>query len=162
MQRTSCFASAAVERDSVWNAARIRVAGALRGLSDGERFRVEALRHGADLCLDLDGRQHCGLGFTIGDGWSLLIPDWRLFSRHRTLFGAIWLGMLLFPLGYWGKPGGTTAVAWAAVLATLLLAPAATGLLSTPLAQVAGAVSGAVAGGCLQWGLRSGIRPEIR
>jgi hypothetical protein len=140
--------------------ARIRVAGALHGLSDGERFRVEAERDGADLCLDLDGRRHCGLGFTIGDGWSLLLPDWRLLARHRRLLGALWLGMLLFPLGFWSNPSRTTTIAWAAVLATLLLAPASTGLLPTPPAQFAGAVSGVVAGSCLRWGLRSRSGPE--
>jgi VanZ family protein len=137
--------------------ARIRLAAALRGLSDGERFRVEAKRDAADLCLNLNGRQHCGLGFTIGDGWSLLLPDWHWLARHRRLFGAVWLGMLLFPLGYWGKPSRTTAVAWAAVLATLLLAPAATGLLSTPFAQVVGALGGAGAGACVRRVLRSRI-----
>jgi VanZ family protein len=140
--------------------ARIRVAGALRGLSDGERFRVEAERHGSDLCLNLDGRERCGLGFTLGDGWSLLLPDWRVLAHHRKLLGAIWLGVLLIPLGYWGEPSGSLAIAGALVLVTLLVAPAATGLLPTPPAQVAGAVGGVVVGRCLRWGLRATLGSE--
>jgi hypothetical protein len=141
--------------------ARIRLVNALRGGSDGERIRVEAERNGADFCLDLDGSRHCGLGFTIGDGWSLLLWDQRWFAHHRQPLGAIWVGMLLLPLGYWGRPSASIAVAWAAVFATLLLAPSATGLLPTPLAQVVGAIGGAVAGRCLRWGLRSTIGPEL-
>ena len=137
--------------------ARIRVSGALRGLAVGERIRLDAARNGGDLCLDVNGRAHCGLGFTIGDGWSLLLSDHRLLALHRQLLGAIWLGMLLFPLGYWGKPSGSIGAAWGAVIAAMLLAPGATGLLSTPLPQVVGAAAGAVAGSLAGRALRARI-----
>jgi len=87
----------------------------------------------------------------------LLISDDRLLAQHRRLLGAIWLGMLLFPLGYWGKPSKSIAAAWGAVIAAMLLAPATTGLLSTPLSQVVGAAGGVVAGGFASRALRAGI-----
>lgn len=137
--------------------ARIRASGALRGLAAGERIRLEAARKDGDLCLDANGREHCGLGFTIGDGWSLLFPDHPWLARHRRLLGAIWLGMLIFPLGYWGKPSRSVAAAWGVVVAVLLLAPATTGLLSTPLSQAIGVAGGAAAGGFASRALRAGI-----
>ena len=137
--------------------ARIRVSAALGGLAVGERIRLEAARKGGDLCLQANGREACGLGFTIGDGWSVLISDHRWLAQHRRLLGAIWLGMLLFPLGYWGKPSRSIAASWGAVIAAMLLAPAITGLLSTPLSQVIGAAGGVVAGG-LSRALRVGNR----
>jgi hypothetical protein len=137
--------------------ARIRVSGALRGLAVGERIRLDAARNGGDLCLDVNGRAHCGLGFTIGDGWSLLLSDHRLLAQHRQLLGAIWLGMLLFPLGYWGKPSKSIGAAWGAVIAAMLLAPGTTGLLSTPLPQLVGAAGGAVAGSLAGRALRARI-----
>jgi VanZ family protein len=135
--------------------ARIRDSGALRGLAVGERIRLEAVRKGADLCLDVNGSKACGLGFTIGDGWSLLVWDQPALARHRRLLGAIWLGMLLFPLGFWGNPSKSTAAAGGAVVAGMLLAPAATGLLPTPLWQLLGAAGGAAAGGVAGRALRA-------
>jgi hypothetical protein len=127
-------------------AARIRVSGELSGFAVGQRIRLEAARKGVDLCLNADGREHCDLGFTIGDGWSLLISDHRLLAQHRRLLGALWLGMLFFPLGYWSRPSRSIAAAWAAVIAAIFLAPAITGLLATPLSQAVGAAVGAMAG----------------
>jgi hypothetical protein len=85
----------------------------------------------------------------------LLIPDHFLFARHRGLFATLWLGTLLFPLGYWGRPSRSIAGAWVAVIAVLLLAPSVTGLLSTPLSQLAAAAGGAAAGHLARWGLRA-------
>jgi hypothetical protein len=138
--------------------ARIRVCDALAGLAVGERIRLEASRRGGDFCLDVNGREDCGLGLTIGDGWSLLIWDHPWLARHRRLLGAVWLGMLLFPLGYWGKPSKPIAAAGGAVIAALLVAPAITGLLSTPLSQIAGAAGGLAAGGLGGRALRAGTR----
>jgi hypothetical protein len=137
---------------------RIRVSAALRGLAVGERIRLEAARKGNDLCLEVDGRGDCGLGFTIGDGWSLLISDHPWLAQHRGLLGAIWLGMLLFPLGYWSRPSWPIAAAWGAVIAAMLLGPATTGLLATPLSQAIAAGVSVAAGGLAGRGLRAGKR----
>jgi hypothetical protein len=134
--------------------ARIRVSGALRGLAVGERIRLEAVRKGADLCLEVNGSRVCDLGFTIGDGWSLLVWDQPALARHRRLLGAIWLGMLLFPLGFWANPSRSTAAAGGAVVAAMLLAPSASELLPTPLSQFFGAAGGAAAGGLAGRALR--------
>ena len=136
--------------------ARIRASGALRGVAVDERIRVEAARRGSDLCLSVNARADCGLGFTVGDGWSLLIPDHPWLARSRRLLGALWLGMLLLPLGYWSRPSRSIAAAWGAVVAAMLLAPAATGLLVTPLSQAVGAAAGALAGAAAGRALRAG------
>jgi hypothetical protein len=126
--------------------ARIRAAGALRGVPVGARIRLEAAREGGDLCLGVDARVDCDLGFTIGDGWSLLISDHRWLAQHRRLLGAAWLGMLLFPLGCWSRPSVTVAAAWGAVIAAVFLTPAFTGLLATPPSELLGAAGGLAAG----------------
>jgi hypothetical protein len=87
----------------------------------------------------------------------LLIWDHPWLARHRRLLGAVWLGMLLFPLGYWGKPSKPVAAAWAAVVAAMLLAPASTGLLSAPLSQMVGAAGGVAAGRLSSRMLRGGV-----
>jgi hypothetical protein len=136
--------------------ARIRVPGALRGFAVGERIRAGAARRDSDLCLDVNGRSNCGLGFTIGDGWSLLIPDHRWLARNRRLLGSLWLGMLLLPLGYWSRPSRSILAAWAAVVVALVLTPAVTGLLATPLPQAVGAAAGAMLGAVAGRALRAG------
>jgi hypothetical protein len=134
--------------------ARIQVPDALRGIAVGQRIHLEVARKGGDLCLKVGGREHCGLGLTLGDGWSLLTPDLPWLVRNRQLLGPLWLGMLLLPLGYWSRPSGSIAAAWAAVTAAMLLAPAATGLLATPLSQAVGAAAGVMAGAAVGRSLR--------
>jgi hypothetical protein len=136
--------------------ARVRANGALRGVAAGERIRVAAARRGSDLCLDINGRRDCGLGFTVGDGWSLLLPDYPWLARNRRLLGSLWLGILLFPLGYWGRPSLSIAAACAALIAAMLLAPAVSGLLATPLPQAVGGAAGAMAGAVAGRALRVG------
>jgi hypothetical protein len=126
--------------------ARLRLPGALRGVDPGDPLELRVERTGAEFCFALDGSLECGHGFTVGDGWLLLAPEHRILARLRPILGAVWVAALFVPLGYWGRRNRASGLAWAAAAAALLLAPAATALLPTPVSQVAGAGCGTVFG----------------
>ncbi len=126
--------------------ARLRLGEEMSGLRPGERLDLRLERAGNDFCVQVNEAARCGLGFTVGDGWSVLAPDIRALALARTALGSIWVAGLLFPLGFWGRRNAPTALACAAVASALLLGPAPSGLLPTPLAQLVGAGCGALAG----------------
>lgn len=127
---------------------RLRLPGALRGVSTGSSISLRVRRAGSDLCLAVDDAQECGLGPTLGDGWLLLAPEVPGHGVARVL-GALWIAALFVPVGYWGAASRRPAVSWATAAAGLILAPALTGLLATPASQLAGGVAGLAAGASL-------------
>jgi hypothetical protein len=80
---------------------------------------------------------------TVGDGWLLVAPDYRVLTAWRPIVDAAWLAALFLPLGYWGRRSAATAAAWVVVVTAFLCAPGATALRATPVYQFAGAAIGA-------------------
>lgn len=136
----------------------VRRRGVLADFSPGSELRVEARRRGADLCLEVNGDERCGLGPTVGDGWTLLMGSHGRLGDWRPVLGPLWLALLLAPLGYWAAPRALGLVVWAAWLlavAGLVALPPLMGLLPTSPLTVAAAVAGLLAGrGLDRWGAR--------
>lgn len=126
--------------------ARLRIFGALAGVREGDALELGIERRDSDLCATLPARRACGLGFTLGDAWQLLAPDYSVLARARGSLGAVWIALVCVPLGFWARRDAATAAAWAGAGAGLLLAPVATGLLATPVHQLVAAAAGAFAG----------------
>lgn len=121
-------------------------AGALNGFQGGNRFTVSVWRGGESYCLSIDRRTQCGFGFTVGSGWALLSPvGWGNGGLDRGL-DALWVGLLLLPLGYWGRGGPVFWLTAAGVLSVGLAATALSQLLWVPLVTLGGMVGGLVAG----------------
>jgi glycopeptide antibiotics resistance protein len=103
--------AAAAELDSP----PVRAAGILRGVSPGDALTMTIGRSGGRLCVVVNERSECGLGFTLGMGWTLLAysqvrPGW---PQHAL--NGLWGMMLLFPFGFWLR------ARWASIVGVLVL-----------------------------------------
>jgi hypothetical protein len=126
--------------------AMVRLPQALQSVGLGDALELMVERTGADLCFSIDGEVDCGHGFTVGDGWLFVAPDYRVVASSRPLLDVAWLAALFLPLGYWGRMNYASAVACALAAIALFVVPAVTALRATPVLQVAGAGLGAVLG----------------
>ena len=132
----------------------LRLRGAALALTPGDTVDLAMWREpggsGSRLCLRLGGRHACGLGFTPGRGWGILIypesfPEWL-----RRLLDLSWMGGLLFMVGFLSRGDRVGLLVGGAVsLLGLAAVPPWVGLLTTPplewLAAVAGLSAGAAA-----------------
>jgi len=124
----------------------IRARGALRGI--GWRKPLAAFVHpaGNGHCLGVNATEGCGLGYTIGTGWALLLGNQPVSLWLRPTLNVLWLVALFFPTGLWARFGWAFAAAAALSLASLLLLPGPIGLLPTPRPELLGALAGFLAG----------------
>jgi hypothetical protein len=123
----------------------IRARGALRGLAPGDDVALTVSRAGRAYCVEVNTRSTCGLGFTLGMGWSLLLysqvpPGWP----HAVL-NVLWMAALLFPVGFWLRRR------WESLLGLLVLAagivlPCTIGSSSVSCAEIGAAIVGILAG----------------
>jgi len=137
-------------------------AGGLSGLEEGDRFTASVWREGESFCLAIDERTRCGFGFTVGSAWAFLVPlGWGNGGLDRGL-DALWLGLLLFPLGYWGRGirifGGVAVV----VIGSAAVAPAVSQLLAAPFATLGGITAGLFLGQAGARLVRSATRHNAR
>ncbi len=124
----------------------LRLAGAMRSVTRGDTLDVAVWRNGHGYCLTLNAAGSCHLGFTVGDGWALLMYPEALPPWLRTLLGIGWAAGLLLPVGYWsGSRWGLVVGVGTTILGLAIVAPAI-GLLTTPVPVSAGAAFGFVAG----------------
>ena len=124
----------------------IRARGALRGIGWRKPLAVIVRAEGNGHCVEVNATEHCGLGYTIGTGWALVLGNQPVPLRLRPVLNVIWLVGLFFPVGLWARFGWAFATAMALSLVGLLLLPAALGLLPTPSAELLGALAGFLAG----------------
>ena len=86
-------------------------------------------------------------GFTVGNGWALLLYPEAL--PFKNVLSALWIGALFIPAGFWLRTridGVTVALG---LLSGLLLVPALTPLLPTPLSHWVAAGLGLLGGAYL-------------
>ena len=78
----------------------------------------------------------------------LLAPDVHAVAAMRPILGVTWIALLFVPLGYWGRGRSHWPRVMACLVAgaALFYAPGVTGLLCTPLRQLAAAGLGALFG----------------
>lgn len=119
----------------------LRVHGAMEGIVPGDTFDVIYWRTADGSCVAVNRRAPtCGLGYTPGRGWALLLyheslPDWL----RRTL-DLSWLFALAFPVGYWLSLRWESAAATVLVGFALLALPGLVGLQRASLAECASAL----------------------
>jgi hypothetical protein len=126
--------------------ARLRLPGVLAGLAPGRPLEISFVRRGSDLCVAWNAEQRCGLGFTAGDLWQLLGPDYAVLAPWRRPFAALWVAALCVPIGLWARRDAASLLAVGVAAAALLLAGLHPALLPTPPVQFAGAAAGFGAG----------------
>jgi VanZ like family len=124
----------------------IRAWNAVRGIAWRKPIAVIVHPEGNGHCVEVNATEHCGLGYTIGTGWALLLGNQRVSIWLRPTLNVVWLVALFFPTGLWVRFGWAFAAVAALSLAGLLLLPAPIGLLPTPSAELLGALAGFLAG----------------
>ncbi len=125
--------------------ATIRVAGAFDEVTPGEPFRLAWRADAKGYCIELDGRERCGHGLTVGDTW-MIVHFLDLSPGQRTVAQLLWPWLAFIPAGLAiGRPGALAASAVVTVVMFLAGAPIL-GFAATPPHQVAGAVLGLATG----------------
>jgi hypothetical protein len=124
----------------------IRVVGALRGIAWRDPLSIIVRRAGSGYCVRVTTSEYCGLGYTMGRGWVLLLGGQHVPQRLQPVLDVVWAAALLLPIGLWARFGWVFALAAALPLAGLLILPVPIGLLPTPWVELTGAVAGLLAG----------------
>jgi len=125
----------------------IRARGALRGIGWRKPLTVIVHPAGNGHCVGVNATGRCGLGYTIGTGWALLLSNQPVPLWLRPTLNVVWLVALFFPTGLWVRFGWAFSASAAAFsLASLLLLPGPIDLLPTPRAELLGALAGFLAG----------------
>jgi len=132
----------------------IRLRGAFATVESGDTIRIDIRRQGAGYCLSLNSLERCGLGYTIGAAWAIV-----LYPRHwppwaHALLGAMWVGGLALPVGLWSRRRVETILAVALFSGAAALVPPLVALSATPAHEWWGAALGWGAGIALQVVLR--------
>jgi hypothetical protein len=146
-----------VYRFRTWAAAlgfdspELRVPGAVRGLRPGHSFKVTVVPQRVGYCIQVNEKPSCGLGFTLGWGWALLLyaqgpPPWL-----QPALNALWMALLGFPPGYWTRSRLGLNVGVGALATSLVWLPGHAGLVATPLAEIGAVVIGFLAGATVRW-----------
>ena len=139
--------AAAAELDSP----AIRAPGVLRGLPPGGDVAVTVSRDRRGYCIDVNSHPTCGLGYTLGMGWTFLVyrqipPGWP----HRVL-NALWLAALFLPFGFWARRRWESLVGLL-VLAAGVVLPSTLGNLNATTGDVGAGIAGIVMGwACARW-----------
>lgn len=132
----------------------IRLRGALVTVKSGDTIRIDIRRQGGGYCLSLNSLERCGLGYTIGSAWGMV-----LYPRHwppwaHALLGAMWVAGLALPVGLWSRRRVETVLAVALFGSAAALVPPLVALSATPGREWWGAALGWGAGIALQVVLR--------
>lgn len=133
--------AAALELDSP----AMRAPGVIRGLSPGDDFAVTISRAGRTYCVDVNTRSACGLGFTLGMGWTFFGYSQISAGWLHGVLNALWMAGLLFPFGFWLRRRWESLMG-ALVLAAGLVLPCTLGTLSTFPVEVGAGTVGILAG----------------
>ncbi len=132
----------------------IRLRDAFATVKSSDTIRIDIRRQGAGYCLSLNSLERCGLGYTIGAAWAMV-----LYPRHwppwaHALLGAMWVGGLALPVGLWSRRRVETVLAVALFGGAAALVPPLVALSATPAREWWGAALGWGAGVALQVVLR--------
>ena len=109
-------------------------------------MHIRVWRQGRGYCLQVNGLRHCGLGFTVGSGWTLLLYTAKGPVWLRNVMDAVWLALLVFPVGFWAPRGLRFVMLGAGVLLAIGYLPPLIGLVGTSTTELLAALLGLAAG----------------
>lgn len=124
----------------------LRLRDAFAGVAAGDTLRIEVWREHRAYCLEVNRGRACGLGFTPGSGWAVL-----LYPRHfppwlQQLLSIGWVAGIALPVGFWVRRRWESGLAGVVLASGLALVPLFTDLIPTPSSQWVGAGAGALSG----------------
>jgi hypothetical protein len=124
----------------------LRLRGALAGVSSGDTLWAAVARDGDRYCVTVNQVRSCNLGFTAGDGWSLIYHSDRVPNWLGGILAVIWLGALALPGAFWAPGRGLAALNSAFLFSGLALIPMVTHFLPTPPVEFVALGLGILAG----------------
>lgn len=154
----------------------LRLPGALRGVRPGEHARIRLRREGSSFCIAVDGgrttgahgqagddppgdgRPACGLGYTVADGWGVLLFPGGIGTGPVRLLGMAWLALLFLPTGFLASRLSDAAVAALLAVAGLAMVPAWLPVLPVSKGGWVAALAGAAAGAAVRRGIQRADR----
>ena len=139
----------------------LRVPGALRGVRAGDPLTVVVRPERNGYCVEVNGSTTCGIGFTAGTGWALLLYSQGPPPAIHGLLSILWMAALALPVGYWTRMGRASDLALVLLALAVLALPAAAGLAPTAPGEVAGALTGFLGGTRLRTRQRRGWSPGV-
>ena len=95
----------------------------------------------------------CGIGFTAGMGWALLLYGQGLPPWSYGFLTVLWMAGLALPVGYWARARWECCLAVPLLAVSIVLLPLAIGLVRTPPGEVAAALAGFLGGTLLRFQL---------
>jgi hypothetical protein len=140
----------------------IRLVGALSAASPGDSLSIFVESHTDGYCVSLNRRRECGLGFTLGMGWSLLLyrgvwPQWMKLALNY-----VWIAIIAMPVALWARRWWFAVSVSVAVLSAMGLLPTLSVLRPTPVPEFVAAVAGLLSGLWLQRQLHSATPNSTR
>lgn len=126
----------------------LRWRGVLATIDAVEVMTLEASRRGHDRCLRLNDRLRCGIGFTPGDTWALLMFLEGASRVERAVLSFVWMGTLYFLVGLVGGSWRGVFVTAGATVAAMLAVVALSRLMVPPPLEWLGIAAGVMAGTC--------------
>lgn len=135
-------------RGTAWglDAPELRVIDAVHRGAQRESLSIVIRQTSSGFCVVTNETEHCGLGYTLGRGWALLLGSQPGTSRFGSFLDVIWLAVLFLPAGLWARVRWPSPIAAALSIASLAILPAPFGLLPTPGAELLGALAGFLIG----------------
>jgi len=124
----------------------LRVPGALANVGAGDAFAVVVKpdRHG--YCVELNGAATCGVGFTAGMGWALLMYGQGIPRAIDRILSVLWMAGLAFPVGYYLRSNWPSRLALVLLFGGVVAIPAVVGLVPTPPGELGAVLAGLVVG----------------
>ncbi|MEQ1857304.1 MAG: VanZ family protein [Longimicrobiales bacterium] len=124
----------------------LRLPGALGRFDVGDTLTIGARSLGHERCLSVAGTETCGLGFTPGRTWSLLLYLEGPSERTRTVIDALWLMTLLFAAGTAATSARSLLANGSVVVALVGASVLLTRLVAPPPWEIAAALAGLLLG----------------
>jgi hypothetical protein len=117
----------------------LRVRRAAAGVAPGSPMTLQVWRQEGGYCITLNTRKHCGLGWTPGRVWAVVLYETRLGGAIGALLDALCIGLLLLPVGLTLRRDAWSVAGVGLAAAALLLVPPWVGLLRARPAEIAAA-----------------------
>ncbi len=110
----------------------LRYEQGMAAVLEGDSLAVSVWREPDGHCISVNGSSACGLGFTLGLGWSLLYYTGSLPGWFVVVLTGVWLVGIAMPGAYWARGRRELGLYSALLFLALAVVPLATGLARTP------------------------------
>ena len=128
----------------------LRWHGVLSTVRRGDTVGVRVRPARGGTCLAVAGREDCGVAHRVSDGWALLSGFVALSDAPQRALSAVWLALLVLPVGLWLRRGWAGALAIGVLGAGVLLVPRAVSLAQPAWWEMAALAAGLASGVALQ------------